>query len=94
MPAVSQTGQLTVIGHLPARPRYASIKRTTGRDEPPVKAPSPTRCAGARAKQVVGAAPITLLCARLACHAARPRPDRHAGGHRPGSIVTVAWAVA
>jgi hypothetical protein len=36
MPAVCQTEQLAVIGHLPARPRYAS-KRTTGRDEPPEK---------------------------------------------------------
>jgi hypothetical protein len=63
MPAVSHTGQLAVIGHLPARlepgswaspgpssstetqprppgqarPRYAGIKRATGRDEPPEK---------------------------------------------------------
>ena len=68
---------------------------------------------------MAGGALITLLCARLGCHAVSPlamvpgsayaaaaglaaiavaraaaRSACRAEGHRPGSIVTAAWAVA
>jgi hypothetical protein len=83
MPAVSQTRQLAVIGHLLARPRYASIKRTTGRDEPSVKAPSlPTRCAWG-SRQAGGRRRPDYL---VMCSARVPRGQAAALAGMPGGI--------